>query len=133
MKIIYLDESNFQLENNHLKVWRQKLELPLFNTYKRGRKNIILSITDDKILLFEYNDDTNKATEFLEYMKNLVKKIGTKELTNYLFVMDNCTIHLTKELREFYKDNKMKVLTIVPYNSEFNGVEFFFNYILKNI
>ena len=47
--------------------------------------------------------------------------------------MDNCTIHLTKELKEFYKDNKMKVLTIVPYNSEFNGVEFFFNYILKNI
>ena len=58
-------------------------------------------------------------------MKNLVKKIGTKELTNYLFVMDNCTIYLTKGLKEFYKHNKMKVLTIVPYKSEFNGVEFF--------
>ena len=133
MKIIFLDESNFQIENNHLKVWRNKTELPLFNTYKRGRKNIILSIADNEILLFDFNDGTNKSSDFLDYMKKLISKIGEKELQKYLIIMDNCSIHHTKELRDFYTNNKLKILKIVPYASDFNSVEFVFNLIKQKV
>ena len=47
--------------------------------------------------------------------------------------MDNCTIHLTKKLREFYNSKKLKVLTIVPYLSQFNGIEFYFNFIKQKL
>ena len=41
LKIIFLDESNFQIQNNHLKIWRQKDYLPYVNVGGKGRKNII--------------------------------------------------------------------------------------------
>ena len=47
--------------------------------------------------------------------------------------MDNCTIHLTKKLREFYNSKKLKVLIIVQYLSQFNGTEFYFNFIKQKL
>ena len=43
MNIIYIDETNVQLENNHLRVWRYNGECPYFKSDKRGRKNIIMA------------------------------------------------------------------------------------------
>ena len=114
MKIVYIDESNFHLENNHLKVWRNNKDIPFFNTYKRGRKNIILSIEETEVLHFEINNGINKSINFLIYMKKLIERIEIKDLPNYLLIIDNCCIHITKELKYFYNSNKMKVLTIVP-------------------
>lgn len=75
MTIIYLDESNFQLENNNLRVWRKSNETPYFKSLNRGRKNIILAITDEKILLYKINKGTNNSSDFLEFMKNLVESL----------------------------------------------------------
>ena len=58
MKVIFLDESNFQLENNNLRVWRHPDETPYFKALKRGRKNIIMAITDERILLYKINKGT---------------------------------------------------------------------------
>lgn len=41
--------------------------------------------------------------------------------------MDNYSIHMAKELKNIYKENKLKIITNVPYFSELNGIEFLFN------
>lgn len=133
LKIIFLDESNFQLENNHLKIWRKKNELPYFKIGKKGRKNIIVAISNEELLLYKINEGTNTSNTFLEFMKNLLKIINEKNIADSLIIMDNCSIHMTKALKEFYKENKLKIMTIVPYSSEFNGVEFLFNHIKQNV
>ena len=108
-----------------MKVWRKRNEYPYFHSSKKGRKNIILAITDNKILLYELNNWANKSHDFLAFMKKLDNIIKDENLQDYLIVMDNFSIHLTTELKNFYKEKKMKILTIVPYSSMFNGIEFF--------
>lgn len=133
LKIIFLDESNFQLENNHLKIWRKRNELPCFKIGKKGRQNIIVAISNEELLLYKINEGTNTSISFLEFMKNLLTIINEKNIADSLIIMDNCSIHMTKALKEFYKENKLKIMTIVPYSSEFNGVEFLFNHIKQKV
>lgn len=133
LKIIFVDESNFQLENCHLKVWRKSKELPFFKIGPRGRRNIIAAISDEELLLYKINSGTNNRTTFLEYMNELVKILNNKGINNSLIIMDNCSIHLTKELQKFYEDNKLKIMTIVPNASELNAIELLFNYIKQKI
>lgn len=133
MNIIFIDETNIQIENNHLKVWRLKNECPYFHSGKRGRKNVIMAISSNAVLHYEINNGTNNSNTFYDFMEALIKKTDEKKLKNSIIVMDNCTIHLTKKLREFYNSKKLKVLTIVPYLSQFNGIEFYFNFIKQKL
>lgn len=133
MKIIYLDETNFQLENNNLRIWRKPNETLYFKSLNRGRKNLILAVTKEEILLYKINNGTNRSSDFFEFMKILIEKINKEDLPNYLIVMDNCSIHLTKQLKDFYSSEKLKILTIVPYFSELNAVEIVFNYLKQKL
>lgn len=133
LKIIYLDESNFQLENNHLRIWRKMDELPYFKVGGKGRKNIILAISNEELILYKINQGTNNADTFYEFMKELIEAIRNKKIEDSLIIMDNCTIHMTKKLKELYRENKLKVLTIVPYSSDFNAVEYVFNYLKQKV
>lgn len=133
LKIIYIDEPNFQLENCHLKVWRKNKETPYFKIGPRGRRNIIAALSDKELLLYKINSGTNNSNTFFEFMCELLKIINNLGINNSLIIMDNCTIHLTNELRELYSDNKLKIMTIVPNASELNAIEFLFNYIKQKI
>lgn len=133
MNIIYLDETNVQLENNHLRVWRYNGECPYFKSDKRGRKNIIMAISSKKVIYYEINNGTNDSNSFLSFMEKLTEKMNEEEMKNSLIIMDNCSIHLTTKLREFYSNKKLKILTIVPYLSQFNAIEFFFNFIKQKL
>ena len=58
-------------------------------------------------------------------MKELIKVIKNKKIEDSFIVMDNCSIYMTKKLKDIYRDNKLKIVTIFSYSSDFNGVEFF--------
>ena len=45
--------------------------------------------------------------------------------------MCNCSIHLSKTLKEFYNINNLKILTI--QTCEFNAIEIFFGFIKQKI
>ena len=45
-------------------------------------------------------------------MKEIIKIIKDKKIEDSLIVMTNCSIHITKKLKEIYKDNKLKVIAI---------------------
>ena len=107
--------------------------IPYFNSRKRGRKNILMAVTIEGVILYEINDGTNNQESFYSFMVKLIEKINKEELNNYLIIMDNCSIHLSKKLKDFYSEKKLKILTIVPYLSEFNAIELFFNYIKQKI
>ena len=133
LKIIYIDESNFQIQNNHLKIWRKRGELPYFKVGSPGRRNIISAISNEELLLYQIDNGTNNSTTFLDFMKNLMEVLNEKSIADGLVVMDNCSIHLTKTLQDFYKEQNLKVLTIVPYCSEFNAIELLFGFLKQKI
>lgn len=130
---IFLDESNFQMTNNKLRVWRKKEESLLFDIGKPGKRNIILGVSPEKTIYFEINKGTNNSDSFLSFFKKIINNFQSEDLGKLFFIMDNCTIHLTKKLTDFYKEKNLKIMTIVPYNSELNSVELCFRYIKQKI
>ena len=92
-----------------------------------------MAISEQDLLLYTIDEGTNDNIKFFNFMKNLIKVIEERNINNPLLIMDNCSIRLTKDLINFYKENKMKILTIVPYASELNAIEIFFNYIKQKI
>ena len=133
LKIIYIDESNFQVNNNHLKIWRKRGDMPYFKVGPPGRRNIISAISNDELLLYHINRGTNNSETFLKFMKDLIIILKQKSIINGLIIMDNCSIHLSKALIEFYENNNLKILTIVPHASELNAIELFFGFIKQKI
>jgi len=91
-----------------------------------------MGITPNKIICFSIKDKTVDSSYFLEFMEEVVKKIGISEINKYIFILDNATINLTRELFEFYHKNKMKIFFGIPYMSKLNMIEYAFRYI-KNI
>ena len=49
-----------------------------------------------------------------------------------IIIMDNVTFHISNEVIQFFKNQKLKGLTICPYRSSFNMSELVFRYV-KNI
>lgn len=45
---------------------------------------------------------------------------------NSLIIFDNATIHKTKNMINLYKKSNLKILTNIPYKSEFNAIEYCF-------
>ena len=71
LKPIFLEESNFQIINNKLKVWRIRDETISFKIGKICRKNLILTISLYKAIYYELINGTNKSDSFLNYFTNL--------------------------------------------------------------
>ena len=62
-------------------------------------------------------------------MQDFLKIIKTKEQKPFILVMDNLPVHKTAVGRNFLIENKINVLFITPYMSEFNLAEFTFKYL----
>ena len=70
---------------------------------------------------------------FIDFLKELVDKIGDKGINNYIIVMDNAKCHLHQNVKKFVTERKLKVLTNCPYLSKFNAIEYVFRAIKTNI
>ena len=69
---------------------------------------------------------------FLEFFREILISVPFCEKQNKKIIIDNSTYFTTKEIIDFFKDNKIKCLTICPYKSSCNMNELVFSYI-KNI
>jgi len=131
LKFIYIDESGFSLSNNNFKSWFCQDEEIYYGSNLKSRINLILGVTDNKVIHYQINEENTSSTIFKSFMDELVGKIEQDEKKDYVFILDNFSGHLTAELFELYKDKKIKVLFGVPYASNFNMVENVFR-LIKN-
>lgn len=131
LKFIYIDESGFSLSNNNFKSWFFKDEEIYYGSNLKSRINLILGVTDNKVIHYQVNKENTTSAIFKSFMDELVGKIDQDEKEDYVFILDNFAGHLTAELFELYKYNKIKVLFGVPYASNFNMVENVFR-LIKN-
>ena len=137
MKIIpiYIDETGFMIENNCYKRWRQKKEEFNIgpNTNKKKRTNLILAISSGKVILDKFVNGSINQKIFREFLKDLFEKIKSNKNQKYIIVMDNATIHKTKNIIRFCLKKKLKILTITPYYSKLNMIEYLFGFIKNKI
>ena len=62
----------------------------------------------------------------------MLKKYSQEEINKYVIFFDNARFHKSEELKKFYNNNNLKIITNVSYESSFDIVELSFRYI-KNI
>ena len=64
-------------------------------------------------------------------MDEIYDNLKQDEKTNLIIIIDNASYHLTGEIINFFKDRKIKGLTICSYKSEFNMADLIENSIYK--
>ena len=132
--IIYIDECGFQLENNNLRIWRRPGDEIIGGAIKDLKKkiNLILAINQNEIILAHYyKNESITSNEFIEFIKDLINGYNSQYIDKTIFICDNAKYHLSKDVKQFLKDQKLKFLFTVPYKSNFNCIELCFN-LIKN-
>ena len=131
---IFIDETGFVLKNDNYRSWRESGEEiyagPKNNA--RERLNLILAVSKNKVIHKTFIKGSVNSEHFIDFLDEMITTLDKKEKENSIIIMDNATIHLTKDVIEFFKTNKLKGLTICPYRSNFNMIELAFRFI-KNI
>lgn len=135
LKLIFIDETGFQLENNNYYCWRcYKEEIQGGATIKlKDRINLISAVDDKEIIHFKIINKTVKHNDFIDFMEEMKDKIGENEIKKYVLIMDNAKYHLHKQVKKFVLNHKLKILTNCPYLSKFNGIEYVFRTIKTQI
>lgn len=130
---IFIDESHFKTKNNNYKSWLKDNEDVHFGNNKNEKLNIILAVSVQKVINFLFLKENINHVNFYNFMEETIKKLSEDDIKRTIIIMDNCTVHFSKNVIELMKNNKLKILYTVPYESEFNSIELAFRYIKNKI
>lgn len=134
LKIIYVDETGFLLQNNNYYTWRCEDE-QIINGPKnksKERLDLILGVSNKNIIHKIFLKGSVNTKIFLDFLREMIKDLTDEEKKKIIIVMDNATYHVGYEVVQFFKEQKIKGLTICPYRSPFNMIELVFRFV-KNI
>ena len=130
-RLIFLDESKKETTNNHYRCWRYKNEAIYFGNKKNEKNSLLLAKGVDKVIHYSLTQENTNSEIFLEFMKELIKKLKLDQNNKYILIMDNLSSHKKGNVIKFFVDEKLNVLFNAPYNSVFNSVELTFRSIKK--
>lgn len=132
LNFIFIDESNFYLQNSHFKTWRKTEDNNQYGPKKKIKLNIILAVSINKVINFDLINENINQKNFKIFLEKTIWKLEKNELNNTIFILDNCSIYCPKNIIKYMKLKNLKVLFSVPYQSCFNPIELAFRGI-KNI
>jgi transposase len=134
LNIIFIDETGCFMVNDNYKDWVHKNEELLKGAENnlKHKYNIIMGILLEKIIYYKIVESNVDSTIFKEFLEGLISKLNTEQKKNSLIIYDNATYHKTKDVIELCLKNNLKIITNIPYRSEYNGIEYCFG-IFKNL
>ena len=130
-KIIYCDESGFTNKNNNYYSWKKKGEEIYFDYENIEKFSLNMAVDENNVLNYKINKVSTNSDIFLDFIKELQKKLNDKHYPEYVIVLDNLAAHKTNALIEYYAKNKINIIFNSPYLSSFNSIELAFRGIKK--
>lgn len=128
---IFIDESKFTLKNQNFKTWVNQDDLYHYGNKGNEKRNIILAVGIEKLFYYEITDSNTNQIIFKRFMNKLIDEII--EVKNYVFIMDNLSVHLTDEIKRLVDRYNLKIVYTVPYESSYNPIELSFRFIKNKI
>lgn len=134
-RIIFIDESGF---NCHLRrtMARSKINTPARVTVPtvRGRNaTLIAAMSVDGILYHEViNYSTVTSNIFCGFLRGLFQKIRDSHLENVWIILDNASIHKTRQVREIVDQERHSLIFLPPYSPMMNPIEEVFSKVKSN-
>ena len=134
LKPIFIDESKIVLKNENFKTWVNNSDFFHYGYKRNEKRNIILAVGTESVFIHKITKlNTNKKI-FENFMIELIESIIKKDvIENYVFIMDNLRVHLTKEIKNLVNRYNIKILYTVPYESVYNPIELSFRFIKNKI
>ena len=129
---VFLDETNFKLQNMNYKMWRNPNDFCHYGLINKNKINFLLAVGKNNIINYKMTSKNINSFLFTKFFSETIDKIPKDKLISTIFVMDNLSSHLTKEVKNLIKSKSLKVFYTVPYESIFNPIELCFRAI-KNI
>ena len=131
-EVIFLDECYFFSDYSKFYSWSLRNVANRFiNNGTTFKFAIYAAISKKRFLGFQIqNLGTSKSSEFIEFLKNLIDQIFegiTAKKKNFLIFMDNSSVHRSNIVKEFFKQNNIKVVFNAPKTPSFNPIELLFN------
>lgn len=133
LKPIFIDESKIQIINNHFKCWRLITETIHFGDPSKKKNNLLLAVGKDFVLHYKITQENTNRQIFLEFLKEINKKILANKNKKYFLIMDNLVCHKNDEVIKFLVKSKLCIIFNAPYNSIFNAIELSFMGIKQKI
>lgn len=134
LEVIFLDETGFLLQNNNYFTWRCEKEQVLDGPKNKGKErlNLIIAVSNKKIIHKKFLKESVDTKKFIEFLKEMIEDMTEEQKRKIIIVMDNASYHVGYDVVQFFREEKIKGLTICPYRSTFNMSELVFRY-TKNI
>lgn len=130
--IVYIDESKIQTYNNNYRCWRT-FNKTIYSPQNKGEKvNLIMAVSQKEVLHSQLTSRNIDSNEFIKFLSELKYKMSNDLFNKSLFILDNARFHTSLKTEQYLRDKKFKILTIVPYMSQFDSIELSFRFI-KNI
>ena len=137
-KIVYIDETSFDIKALPLYTWSAKCEKPekLIRS-SVSNYNSIAAQWDDFVYFWVKKEPTDNLN-FIRFMEDLLIQLKKKITKNHfckrtVFVFDNAKIHKTDSVKSFFKDNDLVAFTTPVYSPELNSIEHTFGRLKKNM
>lgn len=129
-EIFFGDESSVRSDYHSGTTWAPIGKTPVVKTTAtRHKVNLISAISPRGTMRFMATEGSVTASVFIDFLKRLIYKANRP----VFLVLDNHSVHRSKEVREFVKSTagKLRLFFLPPYSPELNPDEHVWNY-LKN-
>ena len=124
--LVWVDESIYNQRLCQRFAWSRKGDnmTPTTMLHDEPSFAVVVAITAPQGLLhFRIRPKSFKTDDFLQFVKELRNELGGGQFD---LVLDNCTIHKTKKLKDYCKEHKVGLIYQVPYHPEQQCCENFF-------
>ena len=91
---IFIDESGFINENTNFYSWIAKDFSIYSNVDKIEKFNLLMAVSPNKVIHFSIKDGSVESTYFNKFMQQLFENLGQNNISKYIIILDNVTIHL---------------------------------------
>jgi len=129
-EIFFGDESTVRSDYHSGTTWAKRGKTPVVKTTgSRHKVNLISAISTRGAMKFMATEESVNSGVFIGFLKRL---IANTEKPVFL-ILDNCSVHRSKEVREYEESTKgkLRIFFLPPYAPELNPDEHVWNY-LKN-
>ena len=117
---IFIDEFKYSSHTNHCYGWTKRGETGYCRTKpNQFQASFIVAMSSTKIHGITATTKTFNSEKFKYFLRELVS--NTKE--NYALIWDNARIHVSNNIQEFLKEQRLCLITIPAYSPVLNAAE----------
>ena len=138
---IFIDESSFSSWALKTRTWEKKgKQAIVVRPYEMKSVAMMGALLSDGTLVSVLRQGTNSRNETVDFLLKLELFLKEKHGKNYrsfwnrlIVVMDNASIHKTKEVKNFFTKRAIQCVTLPQYTPECNPIERVFALLKRSV